>query len=53
VARKIDSGMVFINSTAYLHPALAFGGVKNSGFGRELGESGIHEFLNEKLIRIA
>ncbi len=50
VARKIDSGMVYINSGAILAPALPFGGVKNSGFGRETGELGIHEFLNKKLI---
>lgn len=53
VARKIDSGMVYINSGAWLDPALPFGGVKNSGFGRETGESGIHELVNKKLIRTA
>lgn len=53
LARRIDSGMVFINSPAYFAPELPFGGVKNSGFGRETGELGIGEFINYKLIRVA
>ncbi|CAN7668743.1 NAD-dependent succinate-semialdehyde dehydrogenase [Caballeronia sp. LjRoot34] len=53
VAQKIESGMVFINSCAYTGPETPFGGVKNSGWGRELGEAGIGEFVNHKLIRTA
>jgi succinate-semialdehyde dehydrogenase/glutarate-semialdehyde dehydrogenase len=53
LATRIDSGMVFINSPAYFAPELPFGGVKNSGFGRETGELGIGEFINYKLIRVA
>ncbi|KAE8446249.1 hypothetical protein EG329_012335 [Mollisiaceae sp. DMI_Dod_QoI] len=53
VAGRIQSGMVFINSAAYFAPELPFGGVKNSGFGRELGEMGIGEFVNRKLVRTA
>ncbi|MGI5186871.1 NAD-dependent succinate-semialdehyde dehydrogenase [Promicromonospora sp. CA-289599] len=53
VAARIDSGMVYINSCFADSPRLPFGGVKNSGFGRELSELGIGEFLNRKLIRIA
>ncbi len=52
VARKIDSGMVYINHTTFSTAELPFGGTKNSGFGRELSEAGIHEFLNAKLISI-
>jgi succinate-semialdehyde dehydrogenase/glutarate-semialdehyde dehydrogenase len=52
VARKIDTGMVFINSGAVTSPELPFGGVKNSGYGRELSSAGIQEFVNKKLIRV-
>ncbi|GAD93968.1 succinate-semialdehyde dehydrogenase, putative [Paecilomyces variotii No. 5] len=53
VADKIDSGMVFVNSYAYTAPEAPFGGIKNSGFGRELSELGIGEFVNKKLIKTA
>ena len=53
VARRIDTGMVFVNSAAVSLPDLPFGGVKNSGYGRELSAAGIHEFINKKLIRVA
>lgn len=53
VASKIESGMVFVNSMAYLGPEMPFGGVKNSGFGRELGSLGMEEFVNRKSIRTA
>lgn len=53
VATKIETGMVFINSPAVLLPDVPFGGIKNSGFGRELGELGIGEFVNRKVIRVA
>jgi succinate-semialdehyde dehydrogenase/glutarate-semialdehyde dehydrogenase len=50
VASKIETGMVFINSPAASAPNLPFGGVKNSGYGRELSDLGINEFVNKKLI---
>jgi succinate-semialdehyde dehydrogenase / glutarate-semialdehyde dehydrogenase len=51
VADQIEAGMVFINTTSGEGTEIPFGGVKNSGFGRELGRAGIDEFVNKKLIR--
>lgn len=53
VAGRIEAGMVFINSASYSGPEVPFGGIKNSGFGRELSELGILEFVNKKLVRVA
>ena len=53
VARRIDSGMVFINQPAWTAPEIPFGGVKNSGFGRELSDLGFGEFVNRKLVNVA
>jgi succinate-semialdehyde dehydrogenase/glutarate-semialdehyde dehydrogenase len=53
VARQIETGMVFINQATWTAPDLPFGGVKNSGYGRELSDLGIGEFVNKKLIRVA
>jgi succinate-semialdehyde dehydrogenase / glutarate-semialdehyde dehydrogenase len=52
MARQIDTLMVFVNQTCGTAPDLPFGGVKNSGYGRELSDLGIGEFVNKKLIRV-
>ena len=51
VAERIDSGMVWINQPTSTQADLPFGGVKQSGFGRELSELGMFGFANRKLIR--
>jgi succinate-semialdehyde dehydrogenase/glutarate-semialdehyde dehydrogenase len=51
VASRVETGMMFINSIDWSDPELPFGGVKNSGYGRELGDMGIQEFVNKKLVR--
>ena len=53
LARRIDTGMVFINHPTWTTPDLPFGGIKNSGYGRELSSLGIQEFVNKKLVRVA
>ena len=53
VADKLDTGMVYVNLVGADGAELPFGGVKRSGFGRELGRFGADEFVNKKLIRIA
>jgi succinate-semialdehyde dehydrogenase / glutarate-semialdehyde dehydrogenase len=53
VASRIDTGMVFVNHPTWTAPDLPFGGIKNSGYGRELSSLGIQEFVNKKLIRVA
>ncbi len=53
VASRIDTGMVFINHPTWTASDLPFGGVKTSGYGRELSSLGIQEFVNKKLVRVA
>lgn len=50
VAEKIETGMVFVNSFLVSLPELPFGGVKGSGYGRELSQLGLNAFTNEKLV---
>ena len=52
VANSLDTGMVYVNVVGADGAELPFGGVKRSGFGRELGRLGADEFVNKKLIRI-
>ncbi|MFI5123443.1 MAG: aldehyde dehydrogenase family protein, partial [Vicinamibacteria bacterium] len=52
VADGLDTGMVYVNGVGLDGAELPFGGVKRSGFGRELGKYGIDEFVNKKLIRV-
>lgn len=53
IANQIDTGMVFINHPTWTQADLPFGGTKGSGYGREMAQLGLDEFVNKKLIRIS
>jgi succinate-semialdehyde dehydrogenase/glutarate-semialdehyde dehydrogenase len=53
VASRIATGMVFVNHPTWTTADLPFGGIKNSGYGRELSSMGIQEFVNKKLVRVS
>lgn len=51
VAEKLEAGTAFVNHMPWTYASMPMGGVKKSGYGRELGHLGIKEFVNQKLIR--
>jgi succinate-semialdehyde dehydrogenase/glutarate-semialdehyde dehydrogenase len=51
VASRVETGMMFVNNLSWTDAELPFGGIKNSGYGRELGDMGIQAFVNKKLVR--
>jgi succinate-semialdehyde dehydrogenase/glutarate-semialdehyde dehydrogenase len=51
VASRVETGMMFVNNISWSDAELPFGGIKYSGYGRELGDMGIQEFVNKKLVR--
>ena len=53
LASRIDTGMMFVNHPTWTAPDLPFGGIMNSGYGRELSSLGIQEFVNKKLVRVS
>jgi succinate-semialdehyde dehydrogenase/glutarate-semialdehyde dehydrogenase len=52
VAERLESGTAFVNHVSWTYASMPMGGVKKSGYGRELGDLGIIEFVNQKLIRV-
>lgn len=50
IARRLDTGMVYINQPTGVKADIPFGGTKRSGFGRELIDLGLHEFVNQKVV---
>ena len=50
IAKKLEAGFTYINRPPSLHPYIPFGGVKESGFGKDCGEEGYYEYVNKKVI---
>lgn len=53
IAKRLECGAAFVNAIVKSDPRLPFGGTKRSGFGRELADHGIHEFMNIKTVYVA
>ena len=51
IADSLEAGAVFLNEFVKSDPRIPFGGIKKSGFGREMGEEGLKAFVNKKYIR--
>ena len=51
MSREIESGIVTVNNVVISDPRVPFGGIKNSGFGREMSRYGMLEFVNIKSVR--
>ena len=51
IIESLDAGAVFLNEFVKSDPRIAFGGIKKSGYGREMGEEGLKSFVNKKYIR--
>lgn len=52
MAQRVDAGMLFVNNLDWADAGLPFGGIKHSGYGRELGHSGIEAFVNKKMVHL-
>ncbi len=52
MTNRVDTGMMFVNNPKWTKADLPFGGIKDSGYGRELSGMGIGELVNKKLVRV-